>query len=41
MSPFTGNLNEFTDPPLITIQGGYDTNPNSSVINAAQENQQV
>ena len=38
---FNGNLNEYSENPVITIQGGYDTDPNSSVINAAQENQQV
>ena len=38
---FNGDLNEYSENPVITIQGGYDTDPNSSVINAAQENQQV
>ena len=38
---FNGNLNEYSENPVMTVQGGYNTNPNSSVINAAQTNQQI
>ena len=38
---FNGNLNEYSENPVTIIQGGYDTDPNSIIINAAQENQQV